>query len=234
MQMTEPAPKSQRVLVTGVAGFIGFHMASRLLGAGATVHGLDNLNAYYDVGLKRARLAQTAKHERFAFSQLDITDYDGLRALFADFRPDCVVHLAAQAGVRHSLDFPRDYVAANLDGFLSVLEACRAHPVRHLIYASSSSVYGANRKVPFHEDDPVLAPVSLYGATKRANELMAQTYAHLYRHPVLRACASSRCMGRGDAPTWPTTPSPRRSWRDAPSTCSTTGACSATSPTSTT
>ena len=181
--MTEPAPKSQRVLVTGAAGFIGFHLASRLLAAGVTVHGLDNLNAYYDVSLKRARLAQTAKHERFAFSQLDITDYDGLRALFADFRPDCVVHLAAQAGVRYSLDFPREYVAANLDGFLGVLEACRAHPVRHLIYASSSSVYGANSKVPFHEDDPVLAPVSLYGATKRANELMAQTYAHLYGIP---------------------------------------------------
>jgi UDP-glucuronate 4-epimerase len=103
-----------------------------------------------------------------------------LRALWADFRPNCVVHLAAQAGVRHSLDHPRAYIAANLDGFLGVLEACRAHPVRHLIYASSSSVYGANTKVPFHEDDPVLAPVSLYGATKRANELMAQTYAHLY------------------------------------------------------
>ena len=181
--MTEPALLVPRVLVTGVAGFIGFHLASRLLGAGAIVHGLDNLNAYYDVSLKRARLAQTAKHERFAFSHLDITDYDGLSALLADFRPDCVVHLAAQAGVRHSLDQPRAYVSANLDGFLGVLEACRAHPVRHLVYASSSSVYGANSKVPFHEDDPVLAPVSLYGATKRANELMAQAYAHLYGIP---------------------------------------------------
>ena len=178
--MAEPALGAQRVLVTGAAGFIGFHLAVRLLGVGASVHGLDNLNAYYDVGLKRARLAQIGTHERFAFSNLDIIDYEALSALLSDFRPDCVVHLAAQAGVRHSLDQPRAYVSANLDGFLGVLEACRAHPVRHLVYASSSSVYGTNSKVPFHEDDPVLAPVSLYGATKRANELMAQTYAHLY------------------------------------------------------
>jgi UDP-glucuronate 4-epimerase len=181
--MTEPDLGSRRVLVTGAAGFIGFHLASRLLAAGAIVHGLDNLNPYYDVGLKRARLAQLAPHTRFAFEELDITDYKGLGALMARFRPDCVAHLAAQAGVRHSIDQPRSYVSANLDGFLSVLEACRAHPVRHLIYASSSSVYGANRKVPFHEDDPVPAPVSLYGATKRANELMAESYAHLYRIP---------------------------------------------------
>src|SRR4030088_525690 len=113
--MVEPTLMSQRVLVTGAAGFIGFHLAARLLGAGARVHGLDNLNAYYDVGLKRARLAPIGPHERFAFSQLDITDYDALRALIADFHPDCVVHLAAQAGVRHSLDHPRAYVAANLD-----------------------------------------------------------------------------------------------------------------------
>jgi UDP-glucuronate 4-epimerase len=181
--MAELALQTRRVLVTGAAGFIGFHLAARLLEVGATVHGLDNLNAYYDVDLKRARLARIDAHERFAFSQLDITDYEGLRALMADFRPDCVVHLAAQAGVRHSLAHPRAYIAANLDGFLGVLEACRAHPVRHLVYASSSSVYGANSKVPFHEDDPVLAPVSLYGATKRANELMAQTYAHLHGMP---------------------------------------------------
>jgi UDP-glucuronate 4-epimerase len=181
--MPETVPKSQRVLVTGAAGFIGFHTVSRLLAAGVTVHGLDNLNAYYDVGLKRARLAQIGTDERFAFSHLDVTDYEGLRALWANFRPDCVVHLAAQAGVRHSLDHPREYVSTNLDGFLGVLEACRAHPVRHLVYASSSSVYGANSKVPFHEDDRVPAPVSLYGATKRANELMAQTYAHLYGIP---------------------------------------------------
>src|SRR5882724_7358088 len=165
MHMAEPTSEARRVLVTGAAGFIGFHFATRLLAAGATVHGLDNLNAYYDVSLKQARLGQLGKSERFAFSHLDITDYGGMRALLADFRPDCVVHLAAQAGVRHSLDHPRAYVSTNLDGFLGVLEACRAHPVRHLVYASSSSVYGANSKVPFHEDDPVLAPLSLYGAS---------------------------------------------------------------------
>jgi UDP-glucuronate 4-epimerase len=175
--------KAERVLVTGAAGFVGFHLASRLLGAGAAVHGLDNLNAYYDPGLKEARLAEIGSHARFAFSRLDLTDYDALNALFAAFRPDAVVHLAAQAGVRYSLVNPRAYVSANVDGFLAVLEACRAHPVQHLVYASSSSVYGANSKVPYHEDDPVLAPVSLYAATKRANELMAQSYAHLYGIP---------------------------------------------------
>jgi UDP-glucuronate 4-epimerase len=178
--MTEHALKVQRVLVTGAAGFIGFHLVSRLLQAGATVHGLDNLNAYYDVKLKKARLNAIGQHQRFSFSAQDITDYDALNAVFADFRPDCVVHLAAQAGVRYSLSNPRAYVSSNLDGFLAVLEACRARPVQHLVYASSSSVYGANSKVPFHEDDPVVTPVSLYAASKRANELMAQTYAHLF------------------------------------------------------
>lgn len=179
-----PTPlKAERVLVTGAAGFIGFHLTSRLLAAGAAVHGLDNLNAYYDPALKKARLAEIGAHPRFAFTQLDLTDYDALEAVFAGFRPEAVVHLAAQAGVRYSLVNPRAYASANVDGFLSVLEAARAHPVRHLLYASSSSVYGANSKVPYHEDDPVLAPVSLYAATKRANELMAQAYAHLYRIP---------------------------------------------------
>jgi UDP-glucuronate 4-epimerase len=181
--MVDPTPHSRRILVTGAAGFIGFHLTRYLLGAGARVHGIDNLNAYYDMGLKRARLGQIGTHAAFTFSELDITDFDALRDLWRDFRPECVVHLAAQAGVRYSIEAPRSYVSANLDGFLGVLEACRAHPVRHLVYASSSSVYGANTKVPFHEDDPVLAPVSLYGATKRANELMAQTYAHLYGIP---------------------------------------------------
>ncbi|MBO0763543.1 MAG: NAD-dependent epimerase/dehydratase family protein [Hyphomicrobiaceae bacterium] len=181
--MAEPGLKTERVLVTGAAGFVGFHLASRLLAAGAAVHGLDNLNAYYDPRLKEARLAEIGAHPRLAFSRLDLTDYNALKMLFAEFRPEAVVHLAAQAGVRYSLVNPRAYASANVDGFLSVLEACRAHPVRHLVYASSSSVYGANSKVPYHEDDPVLAPVSLYAATKRANELMAQTYAHLYGIP---------------------------------------------------
>ena len=178
--MTEHALKAQRVLVTGAAGFIGFHLVSRLLKAGATVHGLDNLNSYYDVSLKKARIDAIGQHQRFSFSVQDIVDHDALNAAFRDFQPDCVVHLAAQAGVRYSLSNPRAYVSSNLDGFLAVLEACRAQPVQHLVYASSSSVYGANSKVPYHEDDPVVAPVSLYAATKRANELMAQTYAHLY------------------------------------------------------
>jgi UDP-glucuronate 4-epimerase len=181
--MAEPGLKAERVLITGAAGFIGFHLASRLLAAGAAVHGLDNFNDYYDAGLKKARLAEIGEHPRFAFSRLDLTDYEALKALFASFRPDAVVHLAAQAGVRYSLVNPRAYASANVDGFLSVLEAARARPVRHLVYASSSSVYGANSKVPYHEDDPVLAPVSLYAATKRANELMAQAYAHLYGIP---------------------------------------------------
>ena len=181
--MAEHAPQAQRVLVTGAAGFIGFHLVSRLLQAGATVHGLDNMNAYYDVSLKEARLDAIGRQERFSFSAQDVTDYAGLKALFAEFRPDCVVHLAAQAGVRYSLANPHAYVSSNLDGFVAVLEACRAHPVRHLVYASSSSVYGANTKVPYHEDDPVVAPVSLYAATKRANELTAQTYAHLFAIP---------------------------------------------------
>jgi UDP-glucuronate 4-epimerase len=183
ISMAERGSKAERVLVTGAAGFIGFHLASLLLAAGAAVHGLDNLNAYYDPGLKKARLAEIGSHPHFAFSRLNVTDYEALKALFAHFRPEAVVHLAAQAGVRYSLVNPRAYVSANVDGFLSVLEACRAHPVRHLIYASSSSVYGGNSKVPYHEDDPVLAPVSLYAATKRANELMAQSYAHLYGIP---------------------------------------------------
>lgn len=172
--------RSRRILLTGAAGFIGSHVATRFVEAGAEVLGIDNLNAYYDVTLKEARLANLERLEGFRFVKGDVADFDGLRGHFAAFRPDCVTHLAAQAGVRYSLENPRAYTHANVDGFLSVLEACRAHPVEHLIYASSSSVYGTNTKVPFAEDDPVCQPVSLYAATKRANELMAQTYAHLY------------------------------------------------------
>ena len=173
-----------RILVTGAAGFVGFHLAVRFLAAGATVLGLDNLNSYYDVGLKEARLAQLEGRSRFEFIRGDLTDQGAVLDLFERFRPDYVVHLAAQAGVRYSITNPRAYVSANVDGFLSVLEACRARGTQHLLYASSSSVYGTNTKVPFHEDDPVLQPVSLYAASKRANELMARTYAHLYRIPA--------------------------------------------------
>ncbi len=173
-----------RVLVTGAAGFIGFHAAARLLGDGMAVHGIDDLNAYYDPRLKEARLAELRRQEGFSFERLDIADHDALAKSFASFRPDVVIHLAAQAGVRHSVQHPFAYSRANLDGFLSVLEACRAATVRHLLYASSSSVYGSNAKVPFSEADPVEHPVSLYAATKRANEMMAEAYAHLYAIPM--------------------------------------------------
>jgi UDP-glucuronate 4-epimerase len=176
--------KGSRILVTGAAGFIGFHLAKKLARDGATVAGVDNVNSYYDVSLKRARLRELSALPDFEFLESDIADFDGFQTLFAKIAPDVVVHLAAQAGVRYSILNPRAYIDANIDGFLSILEACRARPVRHLIYASSSSVYGANVKVPFSEDDPVNAPVSLYAATKRANELMAQTYAHLFAVPA--------------------------------------------------
>lgn len=173
-----------RVLVTGAAGFIGFHLSRALLQAGAAVTGVDNFNDYYDPALKRARLALLTAEPRFDFCQLDISDGPATLALFDHARADIVVHLAAQAGVRYSILNPRAYTNTNIEGFLSILEGCRAHPVRHLIYASSSSVYGANAKAPFHEDDTINEPVSLYAATKRANELMAQAYAHLYRIPT--------------------------------------------------
>jgi UDP-glucuronate 4-epimerase len=172
------------VLVTGAAGFIGFHVARRLSALGCRVVGYDSVNDYYDVALKRARLASLADSDRFSFEEGDLADRDRVQALFARVKPRYVVHLAAQAGVRYSLTNPHAYVRANVDGFLAILESCRACPVDHLIYASSSSVYGANTKTPFHEDDPVLAPISLYAATKRSNELMAETYAHLFAIPA--------------------------------------------------
>jgi UDP-glucuronate 4-epimerase len=174
----------KRILVTGAAGFIGFHTCLRLLAGGARVLGLDDLNAYYDVELKQARLARLEGLAGFAFERCDVADKARVLALLGDFRPHYVVHLAAQAGVRFSLQDPSAYLRANIDGFLAVLEACRAQPVRHLIYASSSSVYGANSKVPFCESDRVDNPRSLYAVTKRSNELMAHTYAELFAIPV--------------------------------------------------
>ncbi len=173
-----------KVLVTGAAGFIGMHVVQRLVARGDRVVGIDNLNAYYDPSLKRARLAQLAPLEAFRFVPLDIADGPGLHALFAGEKFDSVVHLAAQAGVRYSIENPLAYGESNLAGFLNVLEACRHHPVRHLVYASSSSVYGGNAKMPFSEGDSVDHPVSLYAATKKANELMAHTYSHLYGIPT--------------------------------------------------
>jgi UDP-glucuronate 4-epimerase len=175
---------SEPVLVTGAAGFIGYHVARRLLDAGAAVVGLDNLNAYYDPALKCARLAQLAGFERFRFIELDLADRVRIAALFSEHRFPNVVHLAAQAGVRYSLDHPHVYVDANLQGFLNILEGCRHNGCRHLLFASSSSVYGANTRMPFSVNDNVDHPISLYAATKKANELMAHCYSHLFRLPV--------------------------------------------------
>jgi UDP-glucuronate 4-epimerase len=174
----------QTILVTGAAGFIGFHVAHKLLAEGRNVAGLDNLNAYYDPALKQARLNILRENPRFSFVQTDLADRPSIAALFAKHRFAAVVHLAAQAGVRHSIDHPHTYADANLEGFLNVLEGCRHNECRHLVYASSSSVYGANAKLPFSVDDRTDYPVSLYAATKKANELMAHSYSHLYRLPV--------------------------------------------------
>ncbi len=172
-----------KFLVTGAAGFIGFHVSQRLLAAGHTVVGVDNMNDYYDVNLKQARL-DLLDFPLFSFVRLDIADRIGMENLFADEKFDRVIHLAAQAGVRYSLENPHAYAEANLTGFLNILEGCRHTKVQHLVYASSSSVYGLNRKMPFSTDDSVDHPVSLYAATKKANELMAHTYAHLYGLPT--------------------------------------------------
>ncbi|MCS3928271.1 UDP-glucuronate 4-epimerase [Bradyrhizobium elkanii] len=174
----------QAILVTGAAGFIGFHVARQLLAEGRPVVGLDNLNSYYDPALKQARLALLRNDSRFAFVEADLADRDTIAALFARHRFDKVVHLAAQAGVRYSIDHPHTYADSNLQGFLNVLEGCRNNSCRHLVYASSSSVYGANTKLPFAVQDRTDHPVSFYAATKKANELMAQSYSHLYRLPV--------------------------------------------------
>lgn len=172
-----------KYLVTGAAGFIGFHVSERLLKAGHQVVGIDNLNDYYDVSLKQARLDLLVQ-PGFHFHKVDLADRDSMAALFATEQFDRVIHLAAQAGVRYSLENPHAYADSNLTGFLNVLEGCRHHHVQHLLYASSSSVYGLNRKMPFSTDDSVDHPVSLYTATKKANELMAHTYSHLYGLPT--------------------------------------------------
>ncbi|MDQ6960261.1 MAG: SDR family NAD(P)-dependent oxidoreductase, partial [Mariprofundaceae bacterium] len=174
---------TMRVLVTGAAGFIGMHVTERLLSNGYAVTGVDNLNDYYEVPLKEARLERLAGNHGFDFYRLDIADAEALTDVFAKVRPGWVIHLAAQAGVRYSLEHPEAYVRSNLVGFAHVLEACRRHGVQHLLYASSSSVYGANKKSPFSESDPVDHPVSFYAATKKSNELMAHSYAHLYGFP---------------------------------------------------
>jgi UDP-glucuronate 4-epimerase len=173
-----------KVLVTGAAGFIGMHVSQLLLARGDEVVGLDNLNDYYDPQLKRDRLARLTPQPGFRFVQLDVADRPGMEALFRDERFDRVVHLAAQAGVRYSLVNPHAYIDANIVGFMNILEGCRHHGVQHLAYASSSSVYGGNTHMPFAEGQGVDHPISLYAATKKANELMAHTYSHLYRLPT--------------------------------------------------
>ena len=192
----------KKILITGAAGFIGYHLSKRLLHEGYSIFGIDNINYYYDPSLKFARLAQlkpdaealevseptealqqagTLDLPTFNFRQCDLQDYDGLTKVFSDFQPDLVINLAAQAGVRYSLENPRSYIESNLDGFFNILEASRLHGVKNFIYASSSSVYGNNEKSPFTETDRVDYPVSLYAATKKSNELIAHTYSHLYK-----------------------------------------------------
>lgn len=173
-----------KILITGSAGFIGFHVAERLLAQGHDVVGIDNLNDYYDVNLKRARLARIETQPNFRFLKLDLADRAAMAELFARERFEQVIHLGAQAGVRYSIDNPHAYADANLVGHLNVLEGCRQNGVGHLLYASSSSVYGLNRKTPFATSDSVDHPVSLYAATKKANELMSHSYAHLYDLPT--------------------------------------------------
>ncbi|MCX7157480.1 MAG: NAD-dependent epimerase [Rhodocyclales bacterium] len=173
-----------KVLLTGAAGFIGMHVCERLLARGDEVVGVDNLNDYYDVALKEARLARLTPNPRFSLSRLDIADRDGIAELFAKERPQRVINLAAQAGVRYSLQNPHAYVDSNVVGFVNILEGCRHTGVEHFVYASSSSIYGGNERMPFSEHDNVDHPVSLYAATKKANELMAHTYSHLFALPT--------------------------------------------------
>lgn len=195
---------ANRVLVTGAAGFIGYHFSKRLLDDGVEVAGLDNLNDYYDPAIKHARLSHLAARRGFTFHQGDLADREGVAALFAQVRPTIVVHLAAQAGVRYSVDNPFAYADSNLLGFLSVLDGCRAVSVKHLVYASSSSVYGGNTRLPFSTEDRVDHPVSLYAATKKANELMAHSYSHLHGIPStgLRFFTVYGRYGRPDMAYW--------------------------------
>jgi UDP-glucuronate 4-epimerase len=194
------ADTTKTYLITGAAGFIGFFLSKKLLSQGCRVIGIDNLNDYYDVDLKAARLELLKPFERFTFIEGDIADKAAVMDIFSQYGPDIAVNMAAQAGVRYSIEHPDVYISSNLVGFYNILEACRRYPVEHLVYASSSSVYGANKKVPFAETDFVDNPISLYAATKKSNELMAYTYSHLYHIPAtgLRFFTVYGPMGRPD------------------------------------
>ena len=191
---------TKRYLITGGAGFIGFYLSKALLEKGAEVVGLDNLNDYYEVSLKEERLAILRKQEGYRFVKADLADKEAVFRLFAEYRPQIVVNLAAQAGVRYSIDNPDAYIQSNIVGFFNILEACRHYPVEHLVFASSSSVYGGNKKVPFSTQDQVDQPVSLNAATKKSNELMAYSYSKLYQIPLtgLRFFTVYGPMGRPD------------------------------------
>ena len=198
--MTDQSLDARKILITGAAGFIGFYLSKNLLEQGFNVIGIDNINDYYDVNLKKTRLNQLTQYDNFTFIKGDISDKQQLNDIFAEYKPKIVANLAAQAGVRYSIENPDVYIQSNIIGFYNILEACRHHPVEHLVYASSSSVYGANKKVPFEEIDFVDHPVSLYASTKKSNELMAHTYSHLYGIPAtgLRFFTVYGPMGRPD------------------------------------
>ncbi|WP_156573220.1 GDP-mannose 4,6-dehydratase [Bacillus luti] len=196
----KPLDNNKVYLVTGAAGFVGYFLSKKLLEQGCQVIGVDNINDYYDVNLKYARLEQLKPYEKFTFIKGDISDKDMITQIFEEYKPNIVINLAAQAGVRYSIENPDVYIQSNIIGFYNILEACRHYPVDHLVYASSSSVYGANKKVPFEETDFVDNPVSLYASTKKSNELMAHTYSHLYKIPAtgLRFFTVYGPMGRPD------------------------------------
>jgi UDP-glucuronate 4-epimerase len=196
----KPLDNTKTYFITGAAGFIGYFLSKRLLDKGCRVIGIDNINAYYDVGLKHARLGFLKPYGHFTFIKGDISEKDTVIKVFEQYKPDIVVNLAAQAGVRYSIENPDAYIKSNIIGFYNILEACRHNTVEHLVYASSSSVYGSNKKVPFEETDFVDNPVSLYAATKKSNELMAHTYSHLYKIPAtgLRFFTVYGPMGRPD------------------------------------
>ncbi|WP_100333084.1 GDP-mannose 4,6-dehydratase [Bacillus alkalisoli] len=196
----KPLDPSKTYLITGAAGFIGYYLSKNLLESGCKVIGVDNVNDYYDVNLKMDRLEQLQPFSKFTFIRGDISDKALITEVFEKYKPNVVVNLAAQAGVRYSIENPDVYIQSNIIGFYNILEACRYNPVEHLVYASSSSVYGANKKVPFEETDFVDTPVSLYASTKKSNELMAHTYSHLYKIPAtgLRFFTVYGPMGRPD------------------------------------